>query len=309
MREYIQTSSVPEKYNAYSQALLMDISIIIVSYNTVRLVTDCLTSLQKTDDLQKEVFVVDNCSTDGSAEVIKANFPAVTLIVNQKNLGFGTASNQALPYCNGRYLVFLNPDTTVAVETLKTAVSYMEANPYIGLAGAKILNPDGSMQPSVSYKYPGEKFAAKETKGLAGEIACVMGAFMIARKTLINELRGFDEDFFLYGEDQDLCWRIRQRGYSIGYIKDAQVLHWGGQSEIHTPCCRLFAKKLRAEYLFYQKHYSPETISRIKQEARLKARFRLATLKLLSLVTGNSESRQNKIDCYKIALYKAKLGE
>jgi N-acetylglucosaminyl-diphospho-decaprenol L-rhamnosyltransferase len=284
----------------------MDLSVIIVSYNTVRLITDCLASLQKADDgLEKEIFVVDNFSTDGSVEAIRANFPSVTLIANQENHGFGAAGNQALPHCGGRYLVFLNPDTTVTDDTLKAAVSYMEANPHVGLAGARILNPDGSLQPSVSYKYPGEKLAGKELSGLTGKIACVMGAFMIARKSLIKELQGFDEDFFLYGEDQDLCWRIRQRGYSIGYIEDAEVLHWGGQSEVHTMPCALFAKKLKAEYLFYQKHYSPETISRIKKAVKLKARFRLATLKLLSLFTGNNAKLQNKAECYKIALHRA----
>jgi hypothetical protein len=283
----------------------MDISVIIVSYNTVRLITDCLASLQKADDLEKEIFVVDNFSTDGSVAAITAGFPSVTVIANQENHGFGAASNQALPYCGGKYLVFLNPDTTVTDNTLKTAVSYMDAHPHVGLAGARILNPDGSLQPSVSYKYPGEKFTGKELKGLTGEIACVMGAFMIARKTLIKELQGFDEDFFLYGEDQDLCWRIRQRGYSIGYIEDAEVLHWGGQSEFHTMPGALFAKKLKAEYLFYQKHYSPETISRIKKAVKLKARYRLATLKLLSLFTGNNAKLQNKAECYKIALHKA----
>jgi GT2 family glycosyltransferase len=283
----------------------MDISVIIVSYNTVRLITDCLASLQKADDLEKEIFVVDNFSTDGSVAAITAGFPSVTVIANQENHGFGAASNQALPYCGGKYLVFLNPDTTVTDNTLKTAVSYMEAHPHVGLAGARILNPDGSLQPSVSYKYPGEKFTGKELSGLTGEIACVMGAFMIARKTLIKELQGFDEDFFLYGEDQDLCWRIRQRGYSIGYIEDAEVLHWGGQSEVHTMPGALFAKKLKAEYLFYQKHYSPETISRIKKAVKLKARYRLATLKLLSLFTGNNAKLQNKAECYKIALHKA----
>ena len=283
----------------------MDLSIIVVSYNTARLITDCLSSLQKTNDMQKEIFIVDNCSTDGSVELIRANFPAVTLLVNQENQGFGRANNQALPFCHGEYLVFLNPDATVSDETLKAAVSHMKANPHIGLAGARILNPDGSLQPSVSYKYPGEKFAARETRGLTGKIACVMGAFMIARKALIDELQGFDEDFFLYGEDQDLCWRIRQKGYSIGYIEDAVVLHQGGQSELQTPPCQLFVKKLEAEYLFYQKHYLPETISRIKQAVELKARFRLATLKLLEFFTGNSEKRQNKTECYRIALHRA----
>jgi hypothetical protein len=287
----------------------MDVSIIIVSYNTAQLLVDCLTSLQKPDDLAKEIFVVDNCSRDNSVETVSVRFPEVRLIINAENRGFGAANNRALPYCRGRYVIFLNPDTTIAGDTLPKAVAYMEANPQIGLAGAKILNPDGSLQPSVSYKYPGEKFAQNEVTGLAGGIACVMGAFMIARKELIEELQGFDEDFFLYGEDQDLCWRIRRRGLAIGYIAGAEVFHWGGQSEIQTPPAALFAKKLKAEYLFYKKHYLPETIDRIKKVQRLKARYRLTTLKLLLPFVGNKAKLQNKLDCYKIALSLAQSRE
>ena len=100
----------------------------------------------------------------------------------------------------------------------------MDQNQHIGLAGARILNPDETVQESVSYRYPGEKYTSGEVAGLKGNIACVLGAFMIARKSLLIDLHGFDEDFFLYGEDQDLCWRIRERGYSIGYIEDATVV-------------------------------------------------------------------------------------
>ncbi len=280
----------------------MDISIIIVSYNTVNLTLACLASLQTPDDLAKEIFVVDNSSQDNSVAMIRERFPQVTVIANQQNKGFGRANNQALPHCRGRYIIFLNPDTAIVKDTLQKAVLYMDENSNIGLAGAKILNPDGSLQPSVSYKYPGEKFAGSELQGLAGNIACVMGAFMIARRPLLDELHGFDEDFFLYGEDQDLAWRIRERGFSIGYIEDAAVFHWGGQSEIGTPPAAIFEKKLKAEYLFYAKHYNPPTIVRIKRSQRRKAKYRLITLKLTAYFTRNKFSHENKTKCYRIAL-------
>lgn len=280
----------------------MDISIIIVSYNTAHLTLACLSSLQTQDDLRKEIFVVDNFSMDNSVAIIAERFPQVTVIANQQNKGFGAANNQALKACRGRYIIFLNPDTTVKADTLPNAVAFMDENSHIGLAGVKILNPDGTLQESVSLKYPGEKFTSGETANLQGEIACVLGAFMIARKELIEEIGGFDEDFFLYGEDQDICWRIREKGYAIGYIKDAAVLHWGGQSEIKTHPIAVFEKKLQAEYLFYKKHYSPETITGIKKAQRLKALYRLATLKLHVIFTTNKEELQNKIACYRIAL-------
>jgi len=280
----------------------MDVSIIIVSYNTAHLIADCLKSVQNSSGKEKEIFIVDNASSDNSVELIAAHFPAVKLLANKDNKGFGAANNQGLLVCNGRYIIFLNPDATVKPNTLQKAVSYMDANREIGLAGAKILNPDGTLQESVSYKYPGEKFTSGETANLKGNIACVMGAFMIARKELIKEIGGFDEDFFLYGEDQDLCWRIRERGYSIGYIENAEVLHWGGQSEIKTPPVAVFEKKLRAEYLFYKKHYSPETINRIKKAQKLKARYRLATLKLSAPFVQNKAAHHSKIACYALSL-------
>lgn len=280
----------------------MDVSIIIVSYNTAQLITDCLKSVQNSSGVDKEIFVVDNASSDNSVELIVARFPAVKLLVNKDNKGFGAANNQALPLCNSRYVIFLNPDTTIAEDALQNAVSYMDENKHIGLAGARILNPDKTVQESVSYRYPGQKHTSGEIANLKGSIACVLGAFMIARKPLIDELGGFDEDFFLYGEDQDLCWRIRQRGYSVGFIEDAEVLHWGGQSEIETTPPALFEKKLKAEYLFYKKHYFPETIHRIKKAQRLKAKYRLITLKLSLLFAGNQIAHSNKIACYRTAL-------
>jgi hypothetical protein len=285
----------------------MDTSIIIVSYNTAPLLLACLNSLQAAKVRTKEIFVVDNASRDESATLVKDKFSEVNLIVNKENRGFGAANNQALNLCKGKYILFLNPDTTIAEDALQKAVLYMDTHPQVGLAGAKILNPDGTSQPSVSFRYPGEKFASREIAGLAGNIACVMGAFMIAPKSLICDLQGFDEDFFLYGEDQDICWRIREKGLSIGYIEDARVFHLGGQSEVETPPVEVFTKKLKAEYLFYRKHYLPETVKKIKKEQTIKARYRLATLQLMSFFARNKFKLQNKIDCYKISLQMAKL--
>ena len=279
----------------------MDISVIIVSYNTADLTLRCIASVRSSTG-EKEIFVVDNASTDGSAAAVRKKFPEVPLIENPQNLGFGAANNRALKICRGRYVVFLNPDTVVRPDALSRAVSYMDAHPDIGLAGARILNPDGSPQESISWRYPGEKFAKDETKGLPGKIACVLGAFMIARRPLIDELGGFDEDFFLYGEDEDLAWRVREKGFSIGYIEEAEVLHWGGRSEAQTPPPELFEKKLRAEYLFYTKHYRPQTISRIKRSQRRKAIYRLITLGLTAPFSRDRFAHENKTRRYRLML-------
>ena len=276
----------------------MNISIIIVSYNTADFLQICLASLRLSSGVKKEIFVVDNCSTDNSVQIVAEKFPEVSLIINSENKGFGAANNQALSLCTGHYIVFLNPDTTVKPETLQKASEFMDSNQHIGLAGAKILNPDGTIQESVSYRYPGEKFTSGETANLQGNIACVLGAFMITRKELIKAIGGFDEDFFLYGEDQDLAWRFREKGFSIGYIDNADVFHWGRQSETGTSHAALFEKKLRAEYLFYTKHYKPHTIARIKKAEKLKAFYRLITLRLAMPFARNKIKLKNKIDRY-----------
>ncbi len=285
--------------------LYMAVSVIIVSYNTVTLTLACLSSVKNAGG-EKEIFVVDNASTDSSISAIREQYPEVTLIANSSNRGFGQANNQALKISRGRYVIFLNPDTIVREDAFTKAEAFMDAHPEIGLAGAKILNPDGSPQESVSYRYPGEKFSKGETACLPGEIACVLGAFMIVRRPLIDELGGFDEDFFLYGEDEDLAWRIREKGFSIGYIEEAEVFHWGGQSEARTPRVEVFAKKLDAEYLFYAKHYRPQTLARIIRAQKLKAIYRLITLKLAAPFAADPADHENKIRCYRLVLEMAR---
>lgn len=281
---------------------MIDVSIIIVSYNTIKLTLECISSIQ-TARGSREIFVVDNASSDESAAVIQKKFPDdVHLIANTVNRGFGPANNQALKLCRGRYVILLNPDATIKENTLQNAVSFMDQNPHIGLAGAKILNPDGTLQESISHRYPGEKYTTDETKHLKGNIACVLGAFMIAPRQLLDELNGFDEDFFLYGEDQDLAWRIREKGFSIGYIESAHVFHWGGQSEKATAPAVLFQKKLQAEFLFYKKHYQPHTIECIRKAQVRKALYRLFILKLQRLFTPESETLNNKILNYRMVL-------
>jgi len=279
----------------------MDISVIIVSYNTAALTLACLDSLSRAGG-DKEIIVVDNASTDHSVDAIRKEFPDVCLIANRQNRGFGAANNQALRMCRGHYVVLLNPDTVIKEDALSKAVSFMESHPQTGLAGAKILNPDGTLQESLSYRYPGEKFSHGETADFPGNIACVLGAFMIARKSVLDELGGFDEDFFLYGEDQDLAWRIREKGLSIGYIEEAEVFHWGGQSELQSTPSAVFEKKLQAEYLFYAKHYRPETIVRIKRAQKFKAIYRLITLRLTAPFSRDPSAHGNKVQCYRIAL-------
>ena len=276
------------------------LSIVIVNYNTADLIGACLDSLASQAAPSREVFVIDNASLDGSAAVIRERHPWVRLTVNRQNRGFAAANNQVLPQCRGSYLLYLNPDTRLTGEgVLEEAIRFMEAHPRVGLAGTRMVNPDGSLQESVSWRYPGQKYTRDEMAGLPGPIACVLGAGMIARTDLIRRLGGFDEDFTLYGEDQDLCLRIRRAGYEIGYVENAAIVHYGGQSERQSLPAEVWKKKTRAEYLFYRKHYRPETVARIRRADLLKARFRLATLFPAALFPGDGAKAEGKRVKYK----------
>ncbi|MFQ5735695.1 MAG: glycosyltransferase family 2 protein [Thermodesulfobacteriota bacterium] len=277
-----------------------DISVVIVSYNTADLIGDCLASVMASQGVSLEVLVVDNASKDGSADVVRERFPAVRLIVNEVNMGFGAANNQALRECAGRYIILLNPDTTVEPGTFHTMGEFMDGHSNVGLAGPMVLNPDGTRQDSVSARYPGHRHGCADLGRLPGEIACVLGACQIVSAELLKSIGGFDEDFFLYGEDQDLCLRIRRRGFEIGFIGAAVIMHRGGHSEKDTLPAEVVRKKLRAEYLFYGKHYRAETVRRIRRAQHLRALWRIFSIRLLFPVTADKASASRKLARYQV---------
>lgn len=276
------------------------VSIIIVTYNTADLIGACLASVAMDEGPARDIFVVDNASTDDGVEFMRDNYPKIHLTANKENRGFAAANNQVLPLCRGRYIFYLNPDTKlIGHGVLEKCVRFMEANRQVGLAGVKLVNPDGSPQESVSFRYPGEKFSRGEVSGLKGEIAAIMGAGMVARADLIRSLNGFDESFTLYGEDQDLCLRIRKAGFEIGYIEEAIVLHYGGQSERQTLPADVWKKKTFAEYHFYRKHYSTKTVARIRRLDLLKACYRIVTLKIAIPFSKDRATAEGKMIKYR----------
>lgn len=277
-----------------------ELSVIIVNYNTGNLLVRCLTSISFQTSVNFEVIVVDNASHDGSSDLVINNFPDVKLLKNERNLGFARANNQALKECKGKYIYFLNPDTEVRPGAFRTIIDFMESHSNVGLAGTRLVNPDGSLQSSVENRYPGQRYAKKELNGLKGDIAWVLGASMIARQDLINILEGFDEHFFLYGEDLDLCMRIRKSGWIIDYIPDAEVLHWGGQSERESLPIEVWKKKFRAESLFYRKHYSIKTIKAIERGNLVQAYWRVLTLRLTLPFSRNKREKLAKLEKYKL---------
>ncbi len=182
----------------------------------------------------------------------------------------------------------------------------MDDHPGIGLAGVNVLNPDGSPQESCSGNYPGQRHAKGELSNLSGSLAWVLGAGMIARAEVIREAGGFDEDFFLYGEEQDLCLRIRKMGYEIGYSDALTITHYSGQSECNSGVSEIWRKKTEAEYLFYRKHYLPETIWKIAREDLVKSKWRIMTLGIELSFLRKSRREKDKMAKYRIVHEKAR---
>lgn len=284
-----------------------DVSVIIVSYNTADLLIACLQSVLASKQVALEIFVVDNASKDSSANIVREQFSTVHLIANKDNRGFGAANNQALHECSGKYVLFLNPDTTIEPDSLQTMIEFMESHPAVGLAGPKVLNPDGTRQDSVSLRYPGHRYGAADLGELPGEIACVLGACQIASRELLQQIGCFDEDFFLYGEDQDICLRIRKRGLAIGVIPEAAIMHHGGQSERDTLPAEVVRKKIKAEYLFYRKHYKPESIKKIRRAQHLRAFWRIFSIHLSQYAFfWGRDSLLHKLSRYRIIYYETR---
>lgn len=281
---------------------MCDLSVMIVNYNTAAFLKRCLNSLSSQGDINLKVIVIDNASDDNSQELVRNEFPWVELVANKQNLGFARANNQALRSCKSKYVYFLNPDTEVQHGALVAMTRFMDSHPEVGLAGNRIINPDGSPQSSVETRYPGQKHAREELKGLGGGIAWVLGASMIARARLIEDLGGFDERFALYGEEQDLCLRIRKAGWAIGHIPDAVVIHWGGQSERNNLPAEIWKKKFEAELVFYKKHYTKRTIRAINRANLAQALWRLVTLTLSLPFSTDRESSLKKLEKYRLVL-------
>jgi len=279
-----------------------DLSVIIVNYNTADFIVRCLNSVASQSVADLEVIVVDNCSQDGSSELLKNNFSWIKFIVNNRNFGFARANNQALKMCSGKYVYYLNPDTEVRPDAFKIMIDFMNSRPDVGAAGTQIVNPDGSLQSSFENHYPGQRYAVRELKDFKNGIAWVLGASMIVRRDLIQSLGGFDERFFLYGEDVDLCLRTRQAGWSIGYIPSAVVVHWVGQSERGRLPVEVWEKKFKAESIFYHKHYSKKAIRAIERANLVQAYWRILTLSLMLPFSRNKEKMFAKMEKYKLVV-------
>ena len=253
------------------------LSIIIVSYNVREFLEQALLSLREAlKDYSHEIIVVDNASSDGTPAFLKKRFTDVLLIENSENLGFARANNLGIAQSKGAFVCLLNPDTIVQEDTFTALLQFLETHPDVGMAGAKVLNPDGSLQLACRRSFPTPWVALTKIVGLAklfpqsrhfgrynltfldpdkaAEVEAISGSFMLTRRQVIEQVGGLDEDFFMYGEDLDWCYRIREAGWKIYYVPDTQIIHFKGESSKKSPFQqrRLFYEAMR---LFVHKHF------------------------------------------------------
>jgi len=255
----------------------MDLSVIIVNYNVRQFLESALTSLEKAKaGLRVEVFVVDNASDDGSVEMVKTKFPNVCLIESTTNLGFSRANNLALKKACGEYILLINPDTVVQEDTFHVMLEFFREHPDAGLAGCKILNPDGSFQLPCRRSFPTPWVAFTKIFGLSTlfpqsrwfgkynltylspdetyDVDAVSGSFMMLRREVYYRVGGLDEQFFMYGEDLDWCYRISQAGYKVYYVHSTKIVHFKGESTKRSDIDEI-KRFYQAMQLFVEKHF------------------------------------------------------
>jgi N-acetylglucosaminyl-diphospho-decaprenol L-rhamnosyltransferase len=263
----------------------MLLSVIIVNYNVKHFLEQCLCSVKKALDLGAalnskvtpfaEVLVVDNHSADGSIQYLQPLFPFVNFISNKKNEGFAKANNRALQQARGRYVLFLNPDTILPEDVFQKTIAFMEAHTDAGMLGVQMVDGAGRFLKESRRGLPTAWASFCKMSGLAALLPSspifaryymghldkgsthaadvLAGAFMLARKKVLDKVGGFDEQFFMYAEDIDLSYRVTQAGYKNYYFADATIIHFKGEStRKDARYVKLFYKAMRQ---FVKKHY------------------------------------------------------
>jgi GT2 family glycosyltransferase len=256
----------------------MKLSIIIVNYNVRHFLEQCLHSVRKASkDLAVEIFVVDNNSVDNSLEMVRQKFPEVIIIANKENVGFSRANNQALRIAKGEYCLLLNPDTVVEEDTFKKVIDFMDTHPDAGGLGVYMIDGKGNFLPESKRGLPTPSVAFYKIFGLSAlfpkskifgkyhlgyldkdkihEVEVLSGAFMLLRKKVLDEIGLLDEDFFMYGEDIDLSYRIIKAGYKNYYYPETHIIHYKGESTKKSSINYVFVF-YNAMIIFAKKHFS-----------------------------------------------------
>jgi N-acetylglucosaminyl-diphospho-decaprenol L-rhamnosyltransferase len=249
------------------------IAVIIVSWNTRALLEQCLAAVWATPAPPSvEVWVIDNGSTDGSPDMVAARFPATHLIRNATNAGFSRANNQVLRELTADYALLLNPDALLPPETLPALWAWMEAHPRAGAVGPTLVNPDGSFQAAgndfprlltqwlvlagLAHRLLGPYFPSHGPRPAAeaARTEWIGGACLLARRQAIEAVGGLDEQYFMYAEETDWCYRLWQAGWEVYWLPTARCVHWRGQSSRQAQALTP-ARLAQANYLFFRWHY------------------------------------------------------
>jgi GT2 family glycosyltransferase/lipopolysaccharide/colanic/teichoic acid biosynthesis glycosyltransferase len=256
----------------------MDLSVIIVNYNVRQFLENALTSIMRAmEGVRGEVFVVDNASDDGSVEMVKSKFRHVCLIENKENIGFARANNIALKQAVGKYILLINPDTVVQEDTFQAMLRFFRETPDAGLAGCKILNPDGTFQLGAHRSFPTPWVAFTKVFGLSAlfpksklfgkynltylspdetyEVDAISGSFMMITREAYERVGGLDETFFMYGEDLDWCYRVAQSGLKVYYVHATKIIHFKGESTRRSSIDEI-KTFYTAMQIFVEKHFS-----------------------------------------------------
>jgi N-acetylglucosaminyl-diphospho-decaprenol L-rhamnosyltransferase len=285
------------------------LSVIIVNWNTRDLLAQCLQSVYDTaGKLQPEVIVVDNASTDGSPAMLRQRFPQVHLIENRENVGFARANNQAIERCEGDYVLLLNSDALLLANAAQAMLNLAEAKPRAGIVGAHLLNADSSFQASytpfpnlwqeflilsglgrILYGcwYPSR--GPEEDKG-PQIVDYVEGACMLVRREAFEDVGGLDEGYFMYAEEVDWCYALREKGWQVWYQPTAKVIHLGGGSSRNRRTQRE-ADLYRSRVRFFRKHYGDKAAWLLKLQIHSLTMIKIVVHGLLRLVTRGRYGR------------------
>ncbi|MCK6604259.1 MAG: glycosyltransferase [Ignavibacteriaceae bacterium] len=256
----------------------MDLSIIIVNYNVKEFLQNLLDSIYRASgDISAEIIIVDNASDDGSVEMVKEKYPGVILIENQENTGFAKANNLGLKIAKGKYLLLLNPDTLVSEDTFTKMFSFFDKYPDAGLATCKMIGSDGNLQLACRRSFPDLWTSFTKVTGLSTlfpksrlfarynltyldenktyEVDAISGAFMMMKREVYEKIGGLDEEFFMYGEDLDWCFRVQKAGWKVYYYHETQIIHYKGESTKRSSLneTRVFYE---AMHIFVKKYFS-----------------------------------------------------
>ncbi len=254
----------------------MDVSVVIVTYNSQDDIAACVESVLAQNGVSFEVIVVDNASADETLTRLKRL--DVKTIASSENLGFGRGCNLGFSHSKGRYVYVLNPDAQLVGEkALAVLCKAMDEHPAWGMAGTKVCDAAGGNEIVPWLQYPGQRHVRQDFSGLPGEIAWVIGASMIFRSEIYKQLGGFDPNFFLYGEETDLCLRVRKSGFEIGYVPEAAVRHIGGASSHGVDPYIVSTRIQKGALNFWHKHYTPEEVEFLVRRSLMRSRFRSFT--------------------------------